>query len=140
MFHYLIMRIFFWQNESSKSTKLYWRWRILVRSWWPGHGFSCDGGAMTLNHRPPSLAGVPQDSRSFLLPVPVPIPVSDDYRYLARNIVKTHVTIVTERRDERPPSLPRSWACHATRRGTRAVTSTLQNRWVISLWCFRESP
>jgi len=109
-------------------------WRI-VQSWWSGHGFSCDGGAMTLNHRPPSSAGVPQDSPSFLLSIPVPIPVSDNCHYLARNIVKTRATVAAGRRYERPPSsLPRSRTRHATRGGSRAVTSTLQNRWVTPLW------
>jgi len=107
-------------------------WRI-VQSWWSGHGFSCDGGAMTLNHRPPSSAGVPQDSPSFLFPVPIPI--SDNCHYLTRNIVKTRATVAAGRRYERPPSsLPRSRTRHATRGGSRAVTSTLQNRWVTPLW------
>ncbi|XP_039305607.1 uncharacterized protein LOC113004804 isoform X3 [Solenopsis invicta] len=82
---------------------------------------------MTLNHRPPSSAGVPQDSPSFLLPVSILI--SDDCRYLVGNIVKTRVIVAAGRRHERPRSpLPRSRTRHATRRGSRTVTSTLQNR------------
>lgn len=110
-------------------------WRF-VRSWWSGHGLNCDGGAMTLNHRPPSLVGVLQDSL-LLHPVSVPNLISDnDCRYSARNVVKTRATVAVGRRYERPfSSLPGSSRTrHAPRGGSRTVTSTFQNRWVTLLF------
>jgi len=105
-------------------------WRI-VRSWWPGHGLTCDGGAMTLNHRPPSSRRVPQDSPSLPLWVPVPIPVSGN-DCLVGNAVKTRASVAAGRRYERPfSSLPRSSRTrHAPRGSSRVVITSLQNRWV----------
>jgi len=91
---------------------------------------------MTLNHRRPSpSAGVPKDSASFPLPAPTLIPIRpfDDGRHSSRsNVAITCATVTDWRRHERSvSSLPRSSrARHASRGGSRAAASTLQNRWV----------